>query len=330
MATIAVTGATGFVGRYIVRELVSRNHSVRALVRSREKARRVLPERSVTLVQGDISDPGRAEELVQGCNACINLLGIIREVRGGPGQRPQTFQRIHVDATRTLVNACQQRGVRRFLQMSAINASDTGVSEYQRSKFEAEMIVRLSDLDWTIFRPAIIHGKESEIVRLAQAWASGHGAPYFFMPYFTRAVEDKRVPLGPVDEHDPSIAPVLVNDVARAFADALENPKTIGEVYNLAGEEVLTWPQFLSYMRDHLPGAHPEQPVWGIPAPVAARAAAVAKQLGMGRMMPFDEGMALMGAQDATASLEKAREHLNWRPAPFRESFAKYAALVPH
>ncbi len=323
--TVAVTGASGFVGRYIVRELVSRDYSVRALVRSRDKARQALPERAVTLIQGDISDAGKPDELLTGCDACINLLGIIRETRGEPGQRPQTFQRIHVDATRALVNACQQRGVQRFIQMSAINVTDTGVSEYQRSKFEAEMIVRLSSLEWTIFRPSLIHGKESEVVHLAQGWASGHGVPYFFMPYFTRSVEDKRVPLGPVAEHDPSVAPVLVTDVARAFADALDNPRTVGEVYNLAGAEVLTWPQMLRHMRDHFPDGHKEQPAWGIPGALAARVALLAKHLGMGRMLPFDEGMALMGAQDFTAALEKAREHLNWQPAPFTSSFKQYA-----
>jgi uncharacterized protein YbjT (DUF2867 family) len=326
--TVAVTGASGFVGRYIVRELLAKGYAVRALVRSREKARGVLPDRGVSLVVGDISDQGKADELLEGCTACINLLGIIREARGQQGQRPQTFQRIHVDATRVLVSKGQQRGVRRFLQMSAINVSDVGLSEYQRTKFEAEMIVRLSDLDWTIIRPSLIHGPEGEVVRLVQGWASGHAAPFFFMPYFTRSVEDKRVPLGPVAEEDPRIAPVAVTDVAKAFAAAIENPRAVGEVYNLVGSQTLSWPEMLRYMRDQLPDAHKEQPAWGVPGNLASRVAMLAQRLGMGRMLPFDEGMAKMGAQDSTATLEKVREHLGIDPAPFKESFRQYAQTL--
>ncbi|HYE60819.1 MAG TPA: NAD(P)H-binding protein [Phycisphaerales bacterium] len=325
--TVAVTGASGFVGRWMVRELLARGYGVRALVRSREKAREVLPNGPV-LVVGDISDAGKAEELLEGCGACINLLGIIRETRGDSGQRPQTFQRIHVDATRMLVAKCQERGVRRFVQMSAINATDAGQTEYQRTKFEAEMLVRLSDLDWTIFRPSFIHGPDGEFVQMVKGWAKGHAAPYVFIPYFTRSVEDKRVPLGPVHDIDPKVAPVYVGDVAHAFVVSLENQRTFGEVYNLVGSETLSFPDMLRFMRDHIHGAHENQPVFGLPSHVGANVAKGAKALGMGGLLPFDEGMAKMGAMDTTASLTKFREHTGIEPAPFKASFKTYAGQV--
>jgi NADH dehydrogenase len=326
--TVAVTGASGFVGRYLVRELISRGHSVRGLVRSREQARGVLPsDRRVTLVEGDIGEHDRVDQLLQGANACINLLGILRESRG-PGERPQTFQRIHVDATRLLVSKCTEYGVKRYVQMSALGASDVGVSEYQHTKFEAEMIVRLSDLDWTIFRPSLIHGREGEFIQLAKQWAGGQTQPYFFMPYFTRGIEDFRVPLGPVKAVDPSVAPVAVQDVVRAFASCLDNTKTFGEVYNLAGSETLTWPAMLRFIREHVHGAHAEQPVFGIPDHVGVHMANVAKAIGLGDLCPFDAGMARMGGQDSTATLDKAREDLGWDPQPFRASFERYAASV--
>jgi NADH dehydrogenase len=324
--TVALTGATGFVGRYVARELLSRGYAVRALVRSREKARQVLS--GTQLVTGDIADQGKADELLDGCAACINLLGIIRETRGDHGERPQTFQRIHVDATRLLVAKCQEKKIPRFLQMSAINVTDAGSTEYQRTKFEAEMVVRLSDLAWTIFRPSMIHGPEGEFVQMVKGWATGHAAPFVFIPYFTRGVEDKRVPLGPVHDIDPKVAPIYVGDVAHAFVSAIDNPRTHGEVYNLVGTETLSWPAMLSYMRDHIHGAHEGHPVFGIPSHVAANAAKAATRLGMGGLLPFDEGMARMGAMDATASLTKFREHFQTDPAPFRASFKNYAAQV--
>jgi NADH dehydrogenase len=327
--TIAVTGASGVVGRYVVRELLERGYGVRALVRSRDKARATLPSgQGLSLVVGDISEHGVADRLLDGAWGCINLLGILRESRGELGARPQTFQRIHVEATRLLVHRCEELGVQRYVQMSALGVSDMGVSDYQRTKFEAEMIVRLSSLDWTIFRPSIIHAPESEFLKMCKEWAAGHAAPYVFMPYFTRHVEDKRVPLGPMHSIDPKVAPVLVDDVARAFAACLESPRTVGEVYNLVGSQTMTWPEMLREIRDHVHGAHHEQPVFGIPGEAAAKMAELAKLIGLGGVLPFDEGMARMGAQDSVASLEKFREDFGFDPAPFAESFEGYASAV--
>jgi NADH dehydrogenase len=327
--TIAVTGASGVVGRYLVRELLARGHAVRALVRSREKARAALPsDPHLTLIVGDISDHGLADRLLEGAKACVNLLGIIRESRGEPGTRPQTFQRIHVEATRLLVHRCESLSIKRHLQMSALGVADMGVSDYQRTKFEAEMIVRLSSLDWTIFRPGVIHAPDAELVQQAKAWAAGHAPPYIFMPYFTRQEEDKRVPLGSVRSIDPRIAPVWIQDVVRAFAGAIDNPKAFGEVYNLVGPETLTWPEMLRFIRDHVHGAHSEQPAFAVPSEPAAQAAAFAKRVGLSGLLPFDEGMARMGAMDSTATLDKARADLGFDPSPFKERFAEYAALV--
>ncbi len=223
---------------------------------------------------------------------------------------------------------CTAKGIGRYVQMSALGVSDMGVSDYQRTKFEAEQIVRLSNLDWTIFRPSLIHAPDAEFIKMAKEWAAGHAPPFIFMPYFTRQVEDKRVPLGPVKSIDPLVAPIAVEDVARAFASCLDNTNTIGEVYNLVGSETLPWPQMLRFIRDHVHGAHEEQPVFGVPSGLAAMAAAAAKFIGLGGLLPFDEGMARMGAQDSTATLDKLRDDLGLEPAPFRASFQKYAAAV--
>src|ERR1051325_961106 len=109
--TVAVTGATGVVGRYVVCELLKRGYGVRALVRSREKVRTTLPsDGGLSIVVGDISEQGVVDRLLDGVSACINLLGILRESRGEQGARPQTFQRIHVEATRLLVHRCERAG----------------------------------------------------------------------------------------------------------------------------------------------------------------------------------------------------------------------------
>lgn len=336
METIAVTGATGFVGRYVVRALVERGFAVRALVRSREKAKEHLPGSGsgpgggpgggVKLVVGDVLDSACVQDLVGGCAGAIHLVGIIREERDAGGGKSVTFKKSHVEATRTVVAACAAAGVQRYIHMSALGASPNGVSEYQRTKFDAENLVRFSTLHWTIFRPGLIHGPDGDFVQMIAAILRGKAAPYLFAPYFTRGVEDKRVVLGGVTRHDPFVQPVAVEDVANAFVSALTNPEALGEVYNLVGAETLDWPTMLRFMCEAM-GAEKMEP-WGIPSEPAAVAAMIAGKIGLGGLLPFDAGMARMGAQDSTASLDKFRSDFRFDPRPFRPAFKTYAASL--
>ncbi len=327
MPTIALAGATGFVGRCIARELLSRGHAVRALVRDRDKARRVLPadqDAGLGLVQGDPLTPDALRELLDGADACINAIGIIRE---SPGV--QTFKRVHVDTTRALVTACREHRVARYIQVSALGVHDEGKTGYQKSKFEAEQLVRRSGLDWTILRPSMIHGPDGEFVRTAAKWCRGKAPPWIFLPYFNRGeVVDASVPMPATHRVEPTVQPVSVRDVAQAAAECLDRPESIGEVYNLPGPETLTWPQLLRHMRDTLPGADGELEPRPIPSEKAAAIARLAARLGLGSLLPFDEGMAILGALDNTAAPGKARAHLGFDPRPFRETFKSYAAQI--
>lgn len=323
---VAVAGATGFVGRNIVRELVSRGRTVRALTRSREKARealRGLPQGAVRQVEGDSTDAAALAELVKGATACINAIGIIREAPGG-----QTFRKCHVDTTRALVRACEGAQVRRYLHVSALGTAEEGRTAYQRTKFEAEQIVRRSDLAWTILRPSLIHGHEGEFIRTARGWVTGHTAPWMFIPYFTRGELTSDVPLAAIRQIAPKAQPVAVEDVAWAAAECLERSETVGEVYNLPGPETLTWPEMLEFMRDTVPGGRADLNPVGIPREHGVLAARAAGMLGVGALLPFDEGMAVQGGEDSTGTLAKAREHLGFNPRPFRPAFRQYAGRI--
>lgn len=324
--TVAVTGATGFVGRNIVRRLLAAGFEVRALVRSREKAREALGGdlARITTITGDILEPGRADELVLGCDACIHLIGIIRERRSDPS-RSATFQKSHVASTKAVIAACEAAGVKRYVHMSALGVGDQPVCDYQRTKWEAERLIHDSTLDWTIFRPGLIHGVGSEFIELAIGWTSGLEQPWILLPYFTRGVEDKTTPFGGTKWVDPIVAPIFVEDVAAAFVTALANPATTHEIYNLVGSETVSWPELLTIIRDQGPGGNPTLKPFGIPGQIAAWQAKAAALVGLGRFLPFDEGMALMGAQDSVSEREKVRDHLGLSPRGFRATFATYA-----
>jgi len=323
--TVAVTGATGFVGHHIVRELLAQGHSVRALVRTPGKASDVFAGMEgrdrLTLVQAETVTDESASRLVEGANASVNCIGIIREQQG------QRFDFLHVRVPEILTKACKAHGVDRFIQISALGADPDGRARYQQTKHAGEMAVRRSGLDWTIFRPSLMLGEGGEFTEMMVDWAHGSAQPWLFMPYFTRRADGQWNYL-PGETTDPMIAPVGVDDVAKAVVLALLNEDTIGEIFNVVGAETLSWPDLLIAARDATPRAKPNIKPAGIPAPAAYLAAMKMKLFGMGGLLPFDAGMAAMGSEDSTASIEKFSAHFGFVPGSFQGALREAVASV--
>lgn len=330
ISTVAVTGASGFVGRAVVSELLARGYAVRALVRDQAKADAVLPvDRRLSTVQGDVLDADALAKLVHGAQAVIHLVGIIKEVRQS-GRPAQTFRGMHVDATRMVLEAARQAGISRFVHMSAVGVAPDGAAEYVTTKWEGEQLVRRSGLEWTVFRPGVIHGPDGELIGQIREIASGDVPPYFVLPYFVRFVDhEEGVHMPRVSMEAAKLAPVYVGDVATAFCEALARPQTIGEVYNVTGPEVLDWKQFMEFMRDTLPGTDKGLPAVPVPGSHAAIIAKGASFLGLGGLLPFDAGQALMAQSDSDADVTKLRAHFGIEPKPFRATVRGYADSLP-
>lgn len=213
---IVILGATGFVGRALVRRLQQDGHAITVLSRNlNAHLLRLLPP-TVKQINADVYDPEKLQSAITGADAVINLVGILNE----KGDNGRGFHRAHVELTQTLIQACKNVGVNRLLQMSSLNAG-RGESYYLKSRGEAEQAVKQSGLDWTIFEPSVIFG-------------SGDGL-------FTRFGQLlKLAPVMPLARADAKFAPVYIGDVVQAFRQALADKKTIGEVYELYGSEVFT------------------------------------------------------------------------------------------
>src|SRR6266540_2861127 len=153
---VFLIGGTGFIGGHLRNALLRSGHEIRLLThrKSGEAAE------GVEQVEGDVTRPQTFAGKVKGCDVTINLVGIIREFPA----RGMTFERLHVEATRNVLAAAREAGVKRHLQMSALGTRPAASSEYHRSKFRGEQLVRGSALDWTIFRPSIVFGPEDDFV----------------------------------------------------------------------------------------------------------------------------------------------------------------------
>jgi NADH dehydrogenase len=172
------------------------------------------------------------------CDAVINLVGIIREfpVKG------ITFERLHVEATASIISAAQHAGVLRYLQMSALGTRLDAVSGYHRSKWRAEELVRGSGLAWTIFRPSLIFGPKDAFVNML-------------------AANLRLAPIMPtMGDGNYRLQPIHGTDVARCFADALEMPETAGQTYQLCGEDRLTYRELLDAIAEAMGKRHPFKP----------------------------------------------------------------------
>ncbi|GAM09733.1 NADH dehydrogenase [ubiquinone] 1 alpha subcomplex subunit 9, mitochondrial [Geobacter sp. OR-1] len=212
---IFVAGGTGFVGTVLCETLRESGHSVRLLVHRRRDHG---PD-GMEQVEGDAADLDSFCGSVAGCDAVINLIGIIREFAG----RGVTFEKLHVEATRNMVAAAEKVGIRRYLQMSALGSRPNAVSQYHRTKWRAEELVRGSGLEWTIFRPSLIFGPGDAFVNMV-------------------ADQIRKLPVVPViGDGKYRLQPIFVKDVARCFVKALAMPETVGNAYELCGPDRLTY-----------------------------------------------------------------------------------------
>lgn len=156
MGITLVTGATGLVGYNIVRALHTRQRKVRALVRTLEKGRRLLPP-DCELVKGDVTDRDSLDRALAGCDVVYHAAGFPEQWM----RRPEIFNRVNVGGTRNMVDAALHSGVRRFVYTSTIDVfaaaagqtyDETALSPYpkgtpyERSKQRADQVV-VSALD---------------------------------------------------------------------------------------------------------------------------------------------------------------------------------------
>jgi uncharacterized protein YbjT (DUF2867 family) len=294
---VLVTGGSGFVGNWVLTELLARGHSVRALVRPGSEGK-VKAAAQVELARGSILDEAAVGEAARGCEAVIHLVGIIREFPG----RGVTFEAVHVKATEILVDAAREAGARRFLHMSALGARPQPADPYHVTNFQAEEYVRQSGLTYTIFRPSVIYGPEDASINL-----------------FARQI--RSFPLFPViGDGLYKMQPVPVWTVAQAFALALELPHTENRIYEVGGPKASAFNEIIDTLAEVL-----GKRVWKVHLPVWTMRLA-AFLFGRFAWFPLTTGQIRMLLEGNTCDPTAFYQEFGLEAVSFKEGLGRYLA----
>ncbi|HUI08083.1 MAG TPA: complex I NDUFA9 subunit family protein [Verrucomicrobiae bacterium] len=292
---IVITGATGFVGEEIVKQVRAAGHPVRAIVREPKRTQWLADRYGVELFHGNVLYAPSIEGAMQGAKCVIHLVGIIRE------WKESTFERAHTQATQHVVDEAKKSDAKRFLHMSALGTRETARSRYHQTKWAAEEYVRKSRLAWTIFRPSVIYGPKDKSVN-------------------TLAKVVRRLPFVPVlGSGNTKIQPISIENVAAAFVAAIRNETSIGKTYDLCGPEAFTWNDLYDKLQSILGSRKPKL---HLPLPLARLQAALFERILPNP--PFTRDQLLMLREDNVGDPKPAERDFLLKTEQFEEGIARY------
>ena len=216
---VLVLGGTGFVGRHVCEKLTRLGCNISVITRRASQAAAIQNLPRVRVLEGDVYNAEFLTASMQHHDVVINLIAILHGTE-------EAFERAHVQLPQIIAKACQQTGVLRLIHVSALGASLSGPSLYQRSKSRGEELFKQADLQLTLLQPSVIFGAEDKFLNLF-------------------AQLQRITPLVPLAGASTRFQAVWVEDVAAALVHCVMNQQTAGHTYELCGPEVFTLQQLV-------------------------------------------------------------------------------------
>ena len=251
---VALFGGTGFVGSYIVDQLIDKEHIPRMLVRN-SSIEKSLSRDKCEIVNGDITDGDVIREVITGADAVIYTIGIIREF----ASKGITYEKLHFEGAIRCMDIAIEMEVKRFILMSANGVCPSGTG-YQKTKWMSEQYLKNTDLEWTIFRPSLIFGDPR-----------GHNRPEFCtqlkkdlinLPFPAPLFHEGLLPF---NAGSFTMSPIHVKTVADIFVSSIDKDNHYSETIELGGETELTWKEIIKIISNAC-----GKKKWVLPAPVIA------------------------------------------------------------
>lgn len=228
---ILVVGATGFVGRHIVKRLIAEGERPRCLVRSQEKAKQTLPVDQVDLASGDTTRPDTLEAAMQGVDTVVHsaFLTADRKENGS-----NTYYNVNALGTRHLVAAAKNAGVKKIVVVSGLGTRPDKPGSYMQGRYLAEQQVKESGLAWSIIQPSIQFGEQAAFFKgLANLIRMAPVVPVVGTP--------KR-----------KFQPIWVEDVVTCLVKQIREDSRNGKTYIVGGPEIFTYGEILAMLAKRL------------------------------------------------------------------------------
>ena len=241
---VAIVGGTGYVGSYVCDELIKQNHTPRILVREGSESK-VVDSEKCEVVKGDAFDEQSLKILLEGSDAAIYLVAVIREFP----KEGITNDKLQFRGSELLAKICSEMGIKRFLLMSALGANaNPDASNYQKAKHLSEQSLKNTNLDWTIIRPSSLFGDprgqnrpefckalKEDMLELIPGFPSA-------LPFPAPSFHEGLVPFG---SGEFSFSMIHVKNVAEIILKILEDKDSIGQTIELGGNKDFTWDEII-------------------------------------------------------------------------------------
>ncbi len=249
---ILITGATGYIGRYLAQRLVAQGERPRCLVRDITRAKTILPADKVEFVEGDTTQPHTLNAAVQGVDTIVHAAFITADHKA---LSSNYYENTNVNGTANLIKAAKDAGVPRVIEIGGLGTKPDKPGSYMQGRYLAEKILIDSGLDYTIIQPSVLFGK---------------GAP------FTTGLADlvRTAPVLPLIGGGGTLfQPIYVEDVVTVILKVLENPVgTNKKTFTIGGPAYYSFSQIYDEL---LKAMHKNRLKVYAPTPIVGLGAAV-------------------------------------------------------
>jgi len=302
---VAIFGSTGFVGSNILKELSNNSHSINALIRKGSENK--LPKvNDLKRFIGDLSDKRIVQETINKCDTVIYAVGIIREYK----KRGITFQKLHYEYFKHIVDIAKSSGVKRIIYISANGVRDKG-TKYQITKYKAEQFLIDNFDNWTIFRPSVVFGDPEGKME--------------FISQLKEDILDKHIPvplffrLNPFGyKHFFKSNPVHVEDLAKLVVRSINSISSNNQTYPVGGPIQTTWIGMLKTISNVI-----EKKKIKLPVPVSA-VQMIATIFGGFNLLPITPAQIKMLKENNICDATKLFEEYDIQPIEFGADSIKY------
>jgi len=293
-----ILGGGGFIGRYLVRNLTKKNY--RCFISTRKAFQKGYLKTQATpgaieLIDWNSNNFSELKEAIKNSDIVINLIGILYETR------KQKFYNIHAGIPEVISKICSESGVKKFIHVSAIGASEKSKSLYQKSKYQGEVKALTNFKNTIIIRPSVVCGTEDNFTNLFSKLS--------FLPII------------PVVRMNYKFQPILVTDVADAIVEAIEAKNNEGKIYEIGGPKVIS---FGDMVKSILKTINKKRFVVDMPMPIAKIQSTITDLLPIPPILTKDQCKILSEADNIVSNNYLTLKDLNINPSDVEEAMKKW------